>query len=86
MLARWLLIVMEEVGMDAQTGFCPDRSTTYGLFITFVSFRKCKEYGLDTWALFIDLVQAFDTVPRGALFAIFRNFGLPKHFVNTPIS
>ncbi len=40
------------------------------------------ENGLKTWALFIDLVKAFDTVPREALFAILRRFGLPDHFVN----
>jgi hypothetical protein len=34
---------------------------------------------------FIDLVKAFDTVPREALFAIIRRFGLPDHFVNIVI-
>jgi hypothetical protein len=32
-------------------------------------------------ALFIDLAKAFDTVPREALFAVLRRFGLPGHFV-----
>jgi hypothetical protein len=43
--------------------------------------NKRKEHGLDTWALFIDLAKAFDTVPREALFAVLRWFGLPDHFV-----
>jgi len=30
--------------------------------------------------LFIDLVNAFDTVPKEALFAVLRRFGLPDHF------
>ena len=38
-----------------------------------------------TWALFIDLVKAFDTVSREALFAVLRRFGLPDHFVNIVI-
>ena len=42
---------------------------------------KRKEHGLETLALFIDLVKASDTVPRKALFAVLRRFGLPDHFV-----
>ena len=71
--------------MDAQTGFRPYRGTIDGLFTTFVGLHKRKEHGLETWALFIDLVKAFDTVPREALFAILRRFGLPDHFVNIVI-
>ena len=37
---------------------------------------------LETWALFIDLVKAFDSVPRGALWAILSKFGFPHHFIN----
>ena len=41
---------------------------------------------METWALFIDLlVKAFDSVPREALFAVLRRFGLPDHFVNIVI-
>ena len=36
-------------------------------------------------ALFIDLVKAFDSVPREALFAALRRFGLPDHFVKIGI-
>ena len=74
-------VVMEKFGFDAQVGFRWDRGTTDGLFTTFVGLSKRKEHGLETWALFIDLVKAFDTVPREALFAVLRRFGLPDHFV-----
>ena len=50
-----------------------------------MGLQKRKEHNLETWALFIDLVKAFDTVPREALFAILRRFGLPDHFVNIAI-
>ncbi len=72
--------------MDAQTGFRPDRGTIDGLFITFVGLHKRKEHGLETWALFIDLVKACDTVPREALFAILRRFSSSDHFINIVIS
>ncbi len=71
--------------MDAQTGFRPDRGTIDGIFTTFVGLHKRKEHGLETWAKFIDLVKAFNTVPRKALFATLRCFGLPDHFVNIVI-
>ena len=74
-------VVMEKFGFDAQVGFRWDRGTIDGLFATFVGLSKRKEHGLETWALFIDLVKAFDTVPREALFAVLRRFGLPDHFV-----
>ncbi len=62
--------VMVEFGMDAKIGFRPDRGTIDGLFTTSVGLHKRKEHGLETWALFIYLAKAFDTVPREALFAI----------------
>jgi hypothetical protein len=81
-LVRRLQTVMEEFGMYSQTGFRPDRGTTDGLFTTSIGLHKRKEHGLETWELFIDLVKAFDTVPREALFAILRRFGLPDHFAS----
>ena len=71
--------------MDPNSGFTPGRGTIDSTFATFLGLRKRKEHGLETWALFIDLVKAFDTVPRAALFAILRRFGLPDHFVNIVI-
>ncbi len=84
-LVRRLKIVMETFDMDAQTGFRPDRGTIDGFFTTCVGLHKRKEYWLVTWALFIDLVKAFDTVPREAVFATLCRFGLPGHFVHIVI-
>lgn len=39
----------------------------------------------ETWALFIDLVKAFDSASREALFSVLLHFGLPDHFVNVAI-
>ncbi len=57
---------MAEFGVDAQTGFGPDRGTIDGLFTTFVGLHKREEHGIETWALYIDLLKAFGTVSRGA--------------------
>ena len=74
--------VMEECGMEAQTGFRFLRGTIDGAFNVLMALRKRQEHGKETWACFIDLVKAFDSVPREALFNVLLRFGLPKHFVN----
>jgi len=53
--------LMKTTGFDAQVGFRWDRGTIDGLFKTFVGLSKRKEHGLETWALFVDLVKAFGT-------------------------
>ena len=77
--------VLKECGLELQSGFTPDRGTIDGLFSVFVALQKRKEHDLDSWILFVDLVKAFDSVPRAALFAILRRFGLPDHFINLAI-
>ena len=72
---------MEKCGFGTQVGFRWDRGKIEGLFTTFAGLSKRKEYGLETRALFIDLVKAFDMVPREALFAVLRQFGLPDNLV-----
>ena len=74
-------IVMEEEGMEEQADFQQFRETIDGLFVVNIGLQKRKEHNLETCALFIDLVKAFDFVPREALFAVLRRFGLPDHFV-----
>jgi hypothetical protein len=44
--------------------------------------QKRKEAGQDTYGLFIDLIKAFDSISREALFLILRRYGMPDHFVN----
>jgi hypothetical protein len=82
MCVRRLKTVMKEEGLDEQSGFRANRGTIDGLFTTSTGLQKRKENKLDTWVLFVDLVKAFDTVPREALFAVLRCYGLPNHFVN----
>ena len=42
-----------------------------------LALQKRKEHGLGTWAVFVDLVKAFDSVPREALFNVLQKFGIP---------
>ena len=75
-------LVQEQEGLEAQTGFRSERGTIDGSFSTNIGLQKRKEHNLPTWALFIDLVKAFDTVSREALFQILAKFGMPNHFIN----
>ena len=81
-LSNRMMMVMEATGLETQAGFRRLRGTIDGLFSTKIGLQKRQEHGLDTWALFIDLVKAFDTVIREATFAVLRKFGMPDHFVN----
>ncbi len=47
-----------------------------------MALQKRKEHGLSSWVVFIDLVKAFDTIPREALFTVIKKYGLPEVFVN----
>jgi hypothetical protein len=77
--------VQEHMGLEAQCGFRGFRGTIDGLFNASVSLQKRKEHNLETWALYIDLVKAFDGVSREALWIVMRKFGLPDHFINLVI-
>jgi hypothetical protein len=44
--------------------------------------RKRKEHNLETYAPFIDLIKAFDSISIEALFKILRRYGIPDHFLN----
>jgi hypothetical protein len=74
--------VQEDLGMEAQCGFRGFRGTIDGLFNASVALQKRKEHNLETWALYIDLVKAFDAVSREALWIVMRKFGMPDHFIN----
>ena len=77
--------VMEENGPENQCGFRPERGTIDGTFNLLMALRKRQEHNLETYVSFVDLVKAFDSVPRAALFKVLRRYGLPDHFINLVI-
>jgi hypothetical protein len=49
--------------MEEQNGFTTNSGCTDGLFSIKVVLQKRREHGEDTWALFVDLIKAFESVP-----------------------
>lgn len=82
MIASRLGRHLKSVGMEEQCGFTPGKSTIDGAFSLLQALSKRKEHRKDTFVVFIDLVKAFDTVPRPALFQVLKKFGLPQPLVS----
>ena len=70
--------ILEPEGLEEQNGFMRQRGCCDGIFTVKMALQKRHEHGLGTWAVFIDLVKAFDSVPRnGLLCSVLQKFGIP---------
>jgi hypothetical protein len=58
---------MQVIGLEAQCGFMPGKSTIDAIFTMRVSLQKRFRFQKDSWVLFVDFVKAFDTVRPGGL-------------------
>ena len=59
-LVQRLQVVMEEEGMESQTGFRYFRGTIDGAFTVINALRKRQEHNLESFVAFVDLIKAFD--------------------------
>ena len=73
--------LLKEVGSEEQNGFTGGRGCSDGSFCIRQALKKRREHGLESWVLFVDLVKAFDSVPRDVLYAVLAKFGVPPHLV-----
>uniref|UniRef100_A0A5F8GML3 Reverse transcriptase domain-containing protein n=1 Tax=Monodelphis domestica TaxID=13616 RepID=A0A5F8GML3_MONDO len=73
--------VSEQNLPELQCGFRPDRSTINMVFTVRQMQEKCLEQNLSLYIVFIDLMKAFDTVNRDALWVILSKLGCPAKFV-----
>jgi hypothetical protein len=73
---------MQVIGLEAQCGFMPGKSTVDAIYTMRVSLQKRFRFQKDTWVLFVDFVKAFDTVPREMLLKVLARLGFPPKIVN----
>ena len=66
---------------EAQTGFRSNRGTCDGTWNVGMAIAKRKEHGAESWVLLLDLVKAFDRVPRELLWEVMKRFGYPPKFM-----
>jgi hypothetical protein len=72
MCVRRLKTVMEEEGLDEQSGFRANRGTIDSLFTASIGLQKRKEDNLETWVLLVDLemryLQCYDVTDYQTIF------------------
>ena len=76
-----LLPIEEGLDHESQCGFRPGRGCSDGVFTVKLAMKKRREHGLESWILFIDLVKAFDRVPRELLWEVLSKFGVPPKLI-----
>lgn len=81
-LHRRLTQVCETLDHESQCGFRPHRGTVDGIFSLKLALKKRREHGCESWVYFLDLVKAFDRVPRAVLWLVLAKLGVPPKIVN----
>jgi len=68
----------EHLGLPEQFGFQKGMGTTDGSFVLRQAINLRSKAGKDTHVLFVDLVEAFDSVPRDGLLRVLAKYGVPE--------
>jgi hypothetical protein len=71
----------EQMAPEHSNGFRPGRGTSDSLFIFLQTLRKRKEHNTDSWVLLIDVIKAFDGVPRSYLWAVMEKMGVDPNMM-----
>jgi len=76
-----LLPIQESLPIEPQCGFRPGRGCMDAIFTMKSAVRKRREHGQESWILFLDLVKAFDRVPRELLWSVLSKLGVPDKVI-----
>jgi hypothetical protein len=74
--------ILEKEGLESQLGSQPGRGCRDALIILRSLLQVRRAHNLPSWALFVDLVKAFDTVRHEVLFNLLETYGIPKDMIN----
>ena len=69
--------IVESKLSDVQSGFRPNRSTLDNIFIVLQTFEKCYEYNIDLHNIFVDYIQAFDSINRNKAIDSLNQYNTP---------
>ena len=78
--------IVEGLGDETQCGFRRRRGCSDAIFTIQQLVAKRREHNLETWVLFLDLVKAFDRVPRELLWKVLLKYGAPPKLVDLLIA
>jgi hypothetical protein len=73
-----LIQMIQEHGVKAQFGSQPGLGCLDGLYTLWTALTTRRYHNQPTWALFVDLVKAFDTANHELLFKLLERYGVPK--------
>ena len=76
-----LVPIAENLDHEAQNGFRPGRGCSDAVFTVKIAMKKRREHCNETWIVFLDLVKAFDRVPRDLLWTVLERFGFPQKLI-----
>ena len=74
--------IVESIDHESQCGFRQGRGCADAVFAVKLALKKRREHNQETWVLFLDLVKAFDRVPRELLWQILLKFGVSEKLVS----
>ena len=84
-IQRRLQKIVGEEGLEEQFAYSAGKSSQHATFCVKTAMQKRREHGLPTWVCFVDLVKAFDSVPRKALMRVLEKFGVPPRMLEVII-
>lgn len=73
--------IVSSIDHESQCGFRPGRGCLDAVFTVKLAMKKRREHNSETWIMFLDLVKAFDRVPRELLWTVLEKFGVPSKLV-----
>ena len=81
-LYKRLQVYCEDIIGDYQAGFRLSRATTDQIFIIRQALEKYWEFNKNSYHLFVDFKQAYDSVHRPSLWNILKFFHIPEKLIN----